>query len=989
MAISLWASNNNLIFHFDFKDAAGKKQYTDQTGKFTAVVKDGKFAVQNGALRTSIGSQISIKDTRKKAPVKELTVMSWILKKSTPDHTPILSKGEHPRNLQFTFSIGWRYPGFFYKKVVNKLNGIYYIGTFGSGTHYPDNKWIKPKAKLIEISGRWHHLAAVFNQGEVKIYIDGKLSVERFDEKGNFLPANDRPFYIAAQRVAGENANMETADMLLNDLRLYNKALLEEDIKKIIANETQKYPKGNLIPKGKTHLEALDDCWSYLPDEYDVEMAKVLPVTQKFEASKKEVQNFSKGIIAKRKMVNNLPALSINGEVQTLVQGVPNLKHYKTHRYLYHKHNMGLRNFAAAGINLVSVSASPAMFWKGEKKYDWKELDDVCMRTIKANPNCKIMVYATPVPPAWFVKKYPNELEQSYFGQNLRLQISAGPLGSDIWMEIQKQMVFDLVSHLEKSPAGKHIYAYLIGGGQSAEWYWPASVYGAYPGFSEGTRKSFRNYLKDKYKTNAALQKAWQDAKVTFKTADVPSVQERKNATFGVFQNPLKSAKVIDFRRYQTYQTLRQIASSTQAVKDASKNKKLTVIYSGYDLPITALKLFNSGLCGSWDIMQMPTVDMICTPINYSSRRRGMTGLRVNAFDGSARLAEKILWQEDDPRTHLCLYLDGNRSSNLAETIEVQRRSAAQAITRGTAVWWLLFDNAWFHQNEIISALQENVRLTKEATKRDRRPVAKAAIIFDEESHYYLSINNNSLLYNHTWTTYQNAVSSGIMFDYYYQNDMLKDNMPDYKLYIFLTPYSMDKAKREKIQAKLAKSGAVAVWCYAPGFFDNHSYSVENMKKLTGFNFKMLRNKNKITTKNQNIPSFGYIPGASYAVDPQFFVTDKSLVSTKDGGVLAIKDMGKWRSVYSLFPLTRQHLRAISNYAGVHIYSNSSDQLFVNNSYLMIHTAKGGNKTITFPKGEKYTVTELYTNKKLGTKVPLFVDKNVPAGTTRLYLLEK
>ena len=989
-AFVLAAGDSGLIFHFDFKDAAGKKVYADKTGKFKAHVKDGAFAVQSGALRTSVGAQITVPDTRKPQSVKALTVMSWILKKSTPDHTPILSKGEHPYSLQFIFSLCWRYPGFFYKNLPrqNFYKGIYYLGNFGTGTHYPDNSWIKPGAQLIERSGRWHHVAAVFDQGIVKIYLDGRLSVERTAEKGNLLAANDRPFYIAAQRVTGENANLVTADMLLNDLRLYGKALSEAEIKKIIASETAKYPKGNLIPKGETHLNALPDCWAYLPPEYDVEMKRILPVTAQYEKSRPKQEDFSKGIKAERKTVNGLPALFINGKHQTPVQAVPNLRHQLTHKFLYHKYNMGIRNFAAAGIELLSVGASPALFWKGERQYDWKTLDDIFARAIKANPNCKIMVYATPIPPEWFRKKYPEELEKSYFGSNLRLQVSAGPLGSDIWLNAQKQMIHDLVTHLESSSAGKHIYGYLIGGGQSAEWYWPASVYGGIPGFSEGTRKSFRNYLKEKYKTDAALQKAWQDPKVTLATADVPSAAERKQADLGVFHDALKAAKVIDFRRYQTHQTLRHIKSSTEAVKKACGNRKVTVIYSGYDLPVIAGKLFNAGLCGSWDVMQMPSVDMICTPIDYSTRRRGQTGLRVNAFDGSARLAGKVLWQEDDPRTHLCLYLDGNRSADLAETLEAQRRSAAQAITRGTAVWWLLFDNAWFHQQEIIATLQKNVELTRAAVKKDRRITAEAALIFDEESHFYLTDSRNSLLQQHTWGAYQNAVKSGIMFDYYYQNDMLKKDMPDYKLYVFLTPYSMDKAKREKIQAKLAKNGAVAVWCYAPGFFDGAKGSVENMKALTGFDFKMIRSKKAVKAPAANVPGFGFIPGASYTVDPQFYVTDKALVSTADGGIFAAKEMGKWRSVYSLMPLTRNHLRAVGKYAGVHIYSDTDDELFANRSYVMLHTRLGGDKTIRLPHG-KYTVTELYTKRKLGTGVTTFTDPKVPAGTTRLYLLEK
>ena len=990
LAAMLSAESRSLVFHFDFKDAAGKKEYADKTGKFKAIVKDGAFAVQSGALRTSVGAQITVPDTRKPQRAKELTVMSWILKKSTPDHTPILSKGEHPYSLQFIFSVCWRYPGFFYKNLPrqNFYKGIYYIGNFGSGTHYPDNKWIKPGTHLIESSGYWRHVAAVFNNGVVRIYLDGRLAIERTSEKGNFLAANDRPFYIAAQRVKGENANLVTADMLLNDLRLYSKALSEADIKKIIASESARYPKGNLIPKGETHLNALPDCWAYLPPEYDVDMKRTLPVTAAFEKSRPKADDFSKGIKAERRTVNGVNALFINGKLQTPIQGNPALRHQLTHKFLYHKYNMGIRNFAAAGIELLSVGASPSYFWKGERQYDWKTLDGIFERAIKANPNCKIMVYATPIPPAWFCKKYPQELEKSYFGANLRPQVSAGPLGSDIWLKAQTQMIHDLVTHLENSPAGKHIYGYLIGGGQSAEWYWPASVYGGIPGFSEGTRKSFRNYLKDKYKTNAALQKAWNDPKVTFATADVPSAAERQLQHFGVFQDPQKAAKYMDFRRYQTARTLHHIKSATETVKKACNNRKVTVIYSGYDLPVTAGKLFHSGLCGSWDVMQMPSVDMICTPIDYSTRRRGQTGLRVNAFDGSARLAGKILWQEDDPRTHLCLYLDGSRSADLAETIEAQRRSASQAITRGTAVWWLLFDNAWMHQQQIISALQQNVRLTREAIKKDRRPTAQAALIFDEESHFYLSNNRNPLLYWHTWGTYQHAVSSGAMFDYYYQNDMLKKEMPDYKLYIFLTPYAMDKVKREKIQAKLARSGAVAVWCYAPGFFDGSRGSVENMKKLTGFNFKMVRSKAKVTAPAARVPGFGFIPGASYAVDPQFYVTDKSLISTGNGGVFAAKDMGKWRSVYSFMPLTRYHLRALCNYAGVHLYSDTDDELFANTSYVMLHTRKGGDKVIRLPKG-KYNVTELYTGKKLGKGVSKFTDPKVPAGTTRLYLLEK
>ena len=69
-------------------------------------------------------------------------------------------------------------------------------------------------------------------------------------------------------------------------------------------------------------------------------------------------------------------------------------------------------------------------------------------------------------------------------------------------------------------------------------------------------------------------------------------------------------------------------------------------------------------------------------------------------------------------------------------------------------------------------------------------------------------------------------------------------------------------------------------------------------------------------------------------------------------------------------------------------YSDTDDELFANRSYVMLHTRLGGDKTIRLPEG-KYNVTELYSKRKLGTKVSSFTDPKVPAGTTRLYLLEK
>ena len=160
------------------------------------------------------------------------------------------------------------------------------------------------------------------------------------------------------------------------------------------------------------------------------------------------------------------------------------------------------------------------------------------------------------------------------------------------------------------------------------------------------------------------------------------------------------------------------------------------------------------------------------------------------------------------------------------------------------------------------------------------------------------------------------------------------------------------------------------------------------MRKMTGFDFRMVRGAGTISAPESDVPGFGYLPAQKTAkADPQFYVTGESLVSTEHGGVFAAKKMdGGWQSVYSLFPLTRHHIRALCKNAGVHIYMDTDDELFANRSFIMIHTRTAGDKTIRLPG--KFTVTELYSDRVIGKDISEFTEKDVPAAATRLYRVD-
>ena len=107
--------NDGLVFHFDFKDSAGKKELTDKTGNVKCISKNRDFVIQQDALRLASCAEIYIPSENLPEIKDELTISAWILKKSTPEYAPILFKGTHPGPIQFLFTLSWRYPGFCYK----------------------------------------------------------------------------------------------------------------------------------------------------------------------------------------------------------------------------------------------------------------------------------------------------------------------------------------------------------------------------------------------------------------------------------------------------------------------------------------------------------------------------------------------------------------------------------------------------------------------------------------------------------------------------------------------------------------------------------------------------------------------------------------------------------------------------------------------------------------------------------------------------------
>ena len=99
-----------------------------------------------------------------------------------------------------------------------------------------------------------------------------------------------------------------------------------------------------------------------------------------------------------------------------------------------------------------------------------------------------------------------------------------------------------------------------------------------------------------------------------------------------------------------------------------------------------------------------------------------------------------------------------------------------------------------------------------------------------------------------------------------------------------------------------------------------------------------------------------------------------------------LKEGAQWSSVYSAAPnLPSGVLRELARYAGVHIYNESDDVMYVDRGFVAMHTVRGGMKAIHLPK--RSDVWELYSNRQVGSNCTDFYD-NMEAGTTHLYCVK-
>jgi hypothetical protein len=274
--------------------------------------------------------------------------------------------------------------------------------------------------------------------------------------------------------------------------------------------------------------------------------------------------------------------------------------------------------------------------------------------------------------------------------------------------------------------------------------------------------------------------------------------------------------------------------------------------------------------------------------------------------------------------------------------------------------------------------------IADESVAWNRAPVGEIAFLVDPQSLGYLRSHNGVT----DWFLLHQLPQlgrCGAPFGYYALDDLA--DLPPQRLYIFANAWALTEEQRSLIERVVKRNGATALWLYAPGLVRDGRLDEESMLDLTGVRLHLSGEPAPLRVELTAGGSYGtdqaFAPVA-WADDPQAEVL--GTLSGSDRAGLVVKRMDGWTSVFSSAPvLPAGLLRRLAREAGAHLYVDSDDTVYANESLLALFADSPGPRTVHLPR--RADVTDLFSGETLATGVTEF-EVEAPGEATRLWRLK-
>jgi hypothetical protein len=431
----------------------------------------------------------------------------------------------------------------------------------------------------------------------------------------------------------------------------------------------------------------------------------------------------------------------------------------------------------------------------------------------------------------------------------------------------------------------------------------------------------------------------------------------------------------IDFMTYLNEELTRFLLENARIVKETAPKEVIVGGYYGRGASMSVYPMFAQTKV----MLQSDLFDFMGgQPGYYGWRETGSEGHMNWVFD-SVRKHGKIMMTELDFRTwmgnlkELADDFHHARYWSLDELTGAAAREIGKLFSVMGGAWWMEMTGGWFHNDDIMQMIGQ-LHDAGQALYENEPKLTPADVVFvaDEDSYFWSTeqFNIRQARLTHALSIQQRAINrAGIKYDFYYLDDLIAEEMDEYKVYVFLNQYYVTDALREFIDTRLKKDNKVIVWQYAPGYVTPEAWSFESMQALTDIainsdggnvaaRFVDYSDQDPEVVKALLSGVNGKPVGLGLAPATQrFFVEDPDalpLALYNDGQVAAaVKSLDGYTSIYMGHPsgFTPDWLANIAHISGVHTYMDPPGDMFMHHrdDFIVIHGVEGGERTLRLP----------------------------------------
>lgn len=645
-------------------------------------------------------------------------------------------------------------------------------------------------------------------------------------------------------------------------------------------------------------------------------------------------------------------------------------------------------------FNVIAIrlgGSGDTNWWVGPDEYDFTSVDRNLSLMLERYPDSNLALYVWCHPNNWYTKKYPERISLQEDGGIYQYYVSPVSFSNAEVRKDAQKAIYALVKHIEKY-FGSRTVLYNLMGGISCEWQGWSSHSDNFSDYSPNGIQDFMNYA----------------AALNIPVNGMPSGEARKHTDTGVFRNPVTDKDAILYDKFYSESIANCINDIAAAAKQACNNTKLVGTYYGYLMEYANLGygVNGGGHNAMYILLNSPFMDFFLSPQSYGIRSFGAPNGEMKPY-GAIRAAGKLSMLEDDTRTHLTEKTDFEQTLNLPLTLNILKRNIGMSLSRNTPLNHLpLVGGNELADPNIRALFGRTLKVGQYLMEHGHNPDAEIAAVIDEEAIRYLAYNRTKVaevpdesryLYNHDGSLrehsryvhpiygeqlyYQriNLAQIGAPVDTILLPDVIK-NPAKYKLVIFLNAYK-DKPMLRKAMELLRQNNVKVIVMHGAGFIDEKGFSVETLSTCVGMKMAMAEPGGlRLRVKDGNIT------GNTYDVNPRFKVVDKDarvLGNYVDSGDAAVATKGNM-IFYGGALLDSSFARKIASASGVHIFTDSGDNLYASKDIISIHANKMGHKVIHLK--EPGDVIDIYTGQIMPRNGDT-IEFDMQAFETRVFLI--